>query len=74
MTTFHELNVFDCGLLLLYTQYIAKYREHLQGLTPIQIMSSFIGWYNSENNCSLPICLKELASLDLNKLIYPVGH
>lgn len=71
MSTFHELTVFDCGLLLLYTQYISSHAPVLKGLTPMQIMSSFIGWYNTDNNCSLPVNLKELATLDLQKLINP---
>lgn len=41
----------------------------LKGLTPMQILSSFIGWYNTDNNCSLPVNLKVLANLDLQKLI-----
>lgn len=73
MSTFHELTVFDCGLLLLYTQYISKYAADLKGLTPMQIMSSFIGWYNTDNNCSLPVNLKDLAHLDLQKLINSEG-
>lgn len=71
MSKFLELTVFDCGLLLLYTQYIAKNASELKGLTPIQIMSHFIAWYNTVRSCNPPVNLQELANLDLQKLINP---
>lgn len=71
MQTYHELTVFDCGLLLLYTQYISKYAADLKGLTPMQIMSSFVSWYNTDNNCMLPVNLKDLSNNDLIRFINP---
>ena len=69
MTTFHELTVIDCSLLILFTEFIAKNTADLKGLTKMQIINSFIAWYNSDNNSMIAVNLAAFTDIDFNKLI-----
>lgn len=69
MTTFHELTVIDCSLLILFTEFITKNSADLKGLTKMQIINSFILWYNTDNNSMIQVNLAAFADVDFNKLV-----